>query len=105
MKVTIMANIAWRWGQSPRGKYIAICDALAQTVQADTFEELTHCMHEAVENTFQELLETDDLDEFLKEHKWKATSSIPKQKKRVSFDVPFDLKRVKHSDLKATLCA
>jgi hypothetical protein len=103
--IHVQAKLLWKWGRTRNGRYIAACDAISQTVQAEKFEELLEIMHEALDSTFRELLSTGDLDKFLRIHGW-TTTETPKlrSRKNVRFDVPFDLRGVRARDLEAALC-
>lgn len=106
MTIYVRANLLWQWGRNKRGTYIAFCQPIRQTVQANRFEELVATMQEAIESTFHELFSTGDLETFLKEQGWRTESPVPPATttKNVRFDVPFDLKGVRHRDLKEALC-
>jgi hypothetical protein len=48
------------------GNYLAVCEPLAQTLQADSYDELISCIRESIDNTFHELLKSGDLGKFQK---------------------------------------
>lgn len=104
-KITIHveAKLTWKWGRTLHGSYIAICDPLAQTVQAEKFGELLESIHEALDSTFRELLSTGDLQSFLHEHGWKV-QKLPENRHNVRFDVPFNLSEARARDLEEALC-
>jgi hypothetical protein len=101
----IKGSLVWQWGRSQRGHYIAVCDPIGQTVQADKFSELLESISEVVNSTFRELLSTGDLEQFLRDRGWKSESPLPSRQKNVRFDMPFDLTGVNTRDFKATICS
>jgi len=103
--VHIKGRLIWKWGRAKSGRYIAVCDPIGQTVEAKSFGELLETMHEALDSTFRELLETGDLDEFLRSRRWKTCDMPdPGHRKNVRFDVPFKLQGVRSRDLEEALC-
>lgn len=102
--VHIQGNLAWKWGRTKKGNYIAICDPIGQTVQAATYGELLETMHEALDSTFRELFSTGDLEQFLREQGWILPVPIRRTQGNVRFDMPFDLKGVRGRDLEEALC-
>jgi len=99
--IHIQAKLLWEWGRGRSG----LCDPIAQTVEAERFEELLETMHEALDSTFRELLASGDLPAFLRSHGWAGTD-LPEARfrKNVRFDVPFDLQGVRTRDLEEALC-
>ncbi len=103
--VHIDGKFLWRWGRSKNGVYVAICDAIQQTVQADRFEELIEIMNEALDSTFRDLFKSGDLDKFLRSNGWtKQETSERRKGANVRFDVPFEVKGMGQRDLEAALC-
>ena len=105
--VHIQGKILWKWGRTSQGNYIAVCDSIAQTVQASRFGELLETMQEALESTFRELFSSGDLENFLHERGWSTdlpVPSIPGTQKNSRFEMPFDLKGVRKRDLEEALC-
>ena len=106
MKITvhIQGKLVWKWGRTKHGNYIAVCDSIAQTVQASKFGELLETMNEALDSTFRELFLSGDLEKFLRERGWSTGSPVPRARKNVRFDMPFELKGVKRRDCEAAFC-
>lgn len=103
--IKIQAKLDWKWGQTRTGNYIAVCDAIKQTVQAGQFTELIDTINEALESTFRELLSTGDLDTFLQENGWQRSDNVPsRSRKNIRFDVPFNLKGKRTRDLQEAFC-
>jgi hypothetical protein len=106
MKTTvhIQGKLVWKWGRTKRGNYVAVCDAIAQTVQAGKFGELLETMHEALESTFRELFSSGDLEKFLRDRGWSTELPVPRTQRNIRFEMPFDLKGVRNRDLKEMFC-
>jgi hypothetical protein len=102
--VQIQGNLVWKWGRTKAGNYIAVCDPIAQTVQAGKFGELLETMYEALDSTFRELFSSGDLEKFLRDRGWSLTAPMPRTQKNVRFEMPFDLKGVRKRDLEEALC-
>ncbi|MCI0538444.1 MAG: hypothetical protein L0Z50_24825 [Verrucomicrobiales bacterium] len=103
--VHIDGKLIWKWGRTKSGNYIAVCDPIGQTVQADKFGELVETINEALDSTFRELFSSGDLRKFLRERGWScAHLPVSHTRRNVSFDMPFDLKGVRERDLEEALC-
>jgi hypothetical protein len=101
--VEIKASVPWLYKRTKAGNYIAVCEPLAQTLQADSYDELIGCIQEALDSTFRELLKSGDLETFLKERGWKS-SALPARRARASFDVPLKIERMSSRDSQVALC-
>ena len=105
MTVHIQAKLTWKWGRTKHGSYIAVCDPIAQTVHAERFPELLETINEALDSTFKELSSSGDLEKFLRERGWSSADlPIPRTRRNIRFDVPFDLKGVRQRDLEEAFC-
>lgn len=103
--VSIRGKLTWTWSRTSRGSYVAVCEPIRQTVQAEEFGELVESVNEALGSTFKELLSTGDLERFLEEQGWSCVSlPPPKVRKQIRFDMPFDLKGVRRRDFEKALC-
>jgi predicted RNase H-like HicB family nuclease len=72
------------------GDWIGVCQPLGITVQAETWSELMEDIGYTLDAMFQDLLTSNELDRFLRDHGWEAVGQIPTQPDRaVRFDVPF----------------
>lgn len=103
--VHVRARLLWKWRRTGDGHYVAACDPIGQTVQAEKFDELLETINEALDSTFRELLSSGDLKRFLRDHGW-TSPDLPdsRSRKNIRFDVPFDLRGVRARDLEAALC-
>jgi hypothetical protein len=107
MKITIhiRGNLQWKWGRTKSGKYVAVCDPLGQTVEADKFGDLLATINEALDSTLHELLSSGDLEGFLREQGWEAENfAAAAPRRNIRFDMPFDMKGMRTRDLKEAIC-
>ena len=93
MVIQIQANLNWRYTRARGGNYVAICDPLKLTLQAETFSDLIEDIGISLDALLKDLLSENELDRFLREHGWTALNPIPARPKNVRFDVPFELVR------------
>jgi len=92
--VHVNANITWGVKKTEAGNWLAICDSLKLTLQARTYAELMEDIGLTLDALIKELLSTNDLDRFMREHGWKL-EPVPKRTKQedVFYDVPFEFVR------------
>jgi hypothetical protein len=102
MVIQINANVPWSFTRVRSGQYIAVCDPLKLTLQADTFYDLMEDIAISLDALLKDLLGDNELDRFLRERGWTAFSPIPARPKNVRFDVPFELVRARGQQ--AELC-
>lgn len=94
--VTVNAQVQWKYSQDPRsGRWIAVCDPLALTIEADTHTELRENIADAMNVLIRSMLKSGDLEEFLRDRGWAdAYQTIAKAvrgDRNVFFDVPIEL--------------
>ena len=85
--VHVNAEIRWRVSRAGGDHWVGICDALALTVESETWAELMEDIALTLDATFQDLLAGDELDSFLRDRGW--TAHVPAEAESVRFDVPF----------------
>jgi hypothetical protein len=88
----VAANLVWGCQQGKGGHWIAFCDPLRLTVQADTWSDLMEDVGITLDAMMRDLLENGELERFLRDHKWTLVGSpmpSPLQAKVLRFDVPF----------------
>ena len=85
----IDANLQWKCLQGPGGNWVAACEPLKLTVQAETWAELMEDIALTLDAMFRDLLITDELRRFLREHGWTLIGTIPNRPEEARFDVPF----------------
>jgi hypothetical protein len=87
--VRIDANLQWRYTIGKGGNYVAVCDPLKLTLQAGTWAELMEDTSDVLNSIFRDLLSSNELDHFLRDHGWTLQGRFPKRPENVRFDVPF----------------
>jgi len=88
--VRVDGNIQWRCFRAKGGHWIGICDPLKLTVQADTWADLMEDIGHTLDAMLKDLLGSNELDKFLRDHGWKVIGPVPaRPTKEVRFDVPF----------------
>jgi hypothetical protein len=91
--VHIEAALQWRARPTAGGsRWMAECDAVDLAMEASSLDELHSVIAEALHLMFLDLLEDDELDQFLRDKGWKA-AGLPGRSHtdNVEFDVPFEL--------------
>jgi hypothetical protein len=88
--VRVHANVQWQWRVGSGGNYVAMCDPLKITLQAPTYSDLMEDIGNSLDALLKDLMESNELDEFMREHGW-TMSAIPTRPKDMRFDVPFSV--------------
>ena len=95
--ISIHANVIWRATQSKRSAvWVADCEDLGLVVEADSLDALYSSIMENMELLFSDLLEEDDLDEFLGEKGWQYSGNAKAPEPH--FYIPWHLMTVGRSD-------
>lgn len=106
--VELQAQVDWKFFKDrASGYWIAVCEPLQQTVSAATWAELNESIAQTLDLLFQELLQRNELESFLKSHGWKLLTDQPptSRSRNVRFDVPWKLSARRGSYAKeAALC-
>lgn len=92
--VQIQGNVEWKCFRASSGHWVGVCAPLKLTVQADTWAELMEDISHTLDMMFKDLLESQELERFLRDHGWTLAGVIPHTSRNVRFDVPFDPVRV-----------
>jgi predicted RNase H-like HicB family nuclease len=87
--VRIQANLQWRCFTGQGGHWIGVCEPLKLTVQGDTWAELMEDIGNTLDAMLKDLLQSNELEKFLRDHNWSLIGPIPVRPKAVRFDVPF----------------
>jgi len=103
--INVQANVQWNYCLDAKSKnWVAVCDVLGLVVSEERFENLSVAMNNALDVLFRELMAEGELDAFLKKHGWKKEGEPPKKSGRVHFEIPFNTRQVKPSELSAGVC-
>lgn len=90
IRIDIHANLGWNCFKTESGNWIAVCDPLKLTVQAETWADLMEDIGLTLDAMLRDLLSTNELEKFLREHGWTAVDKIPSHPDTgIRFDVPF----------------
>ena len=87
--VQINGKVPWQCFRSSGGSWIAVCDLLKLTIEAETWALLMEGIGKSINAIFKERFESDQLDQFLREHGWKPAGELPSSPKTIYFDIPF----------------
>jgi hypothetical protein len=88
--VRVNANVPWQTKQAKSGNWVAVCEPLKLTVQSETYADLMEDIGLTLDALLRDLVETDELNQFLREHGWQLMGAVPATKlKNARFDVPF----------------
>jgi hypothetical protein len=87
--IRVQGNVSWKCFLSKEGVWIAICDPLRLTLQADTFGDLMEDIAMTLNAIFRDLLISNELDKFLRDQGWELAGQMPNSMDDVRFDMPF----------------
>ncbi|MGH9638271.1 MAG: hypothetical protein ACRD72_25840 [Candidatus Angelobacter sp.] len=91
--IKIQANVIWRAKQSSTSnRWIAVCEPMNLVLEGDSVDELRSLINETTHMLMLNLLEDNELEEFLRARGWSAVN-FPSKKPSdgVEFDVPWEL--------------
>ncbi len=91
--VQVQAQVKWEFYQDqPSKRWIAVCNPLGITIEADTHTELRENIEDALRLFMRSTFEDGELERFLREHGWKALN-IPANARAndIKFDVQIEL--------------
>jgi len=74
--------------QTKNGNWVAICEPLKLTLQADTWANLMEDIASTLDAIFRDLLSSNELNKFLKDKGWKLLGRIPRHTTDMRFDLP-----------------
>jgi hypothetical protein len=90
---TTKAQLQWLARKSPTSnRWIGVCDPIKLVMEADSLDELYSVIDEAIQLMLIDLMRDNELDQFLREHGWRAVN-IPREARPedVQFNVPWEL--------------
>jgi len=92
--VQINANLTWVVFQDPVSRYwIGVCEALKISSQGKTVSDLRENIDDATNMMFRDLAERQELELFLRQHKWTLEGEMPAKPSTARFEIPYDIKR------------
>jgi predicted RNase H-like HicB family nuclease len=89
VRVRVKGQVPWGILQAKGGNWVAICEPLKITLQAETWANLMEDIAFALDAMFKELLSSNELNRFMKDHGWKLIDQIPRYRADLRFDLPF----------------
>jgi predicted RNase H-like HicB family nuclease len=87
--VRIQGKVECKIIKAKGGNWVAICDPLKLTLQAETWANLMEDIALTLDAMFKDLLSSNELNKFMREHRWKLIESIPAHQTDIRFDLPF----------------
>lgn len=90
-RVQVEGNLQWSYRKTAEGPFLAVCDALKITLEADTWSHLLEDMALAIDAILKEMFATNEFDHFLRDHGWNVVGPLPNQMTDVEFEVPFEI--------------
>jgi len=88
--IRINGNVNFNILQTNKRNWIAVCEPLKLTFQADTWANLMEDIAHTLDAILKDLLSSNELDKFLKDKGWNVIGRIPaKQSPDMFFDLPF----------------
>ena len=90
--IEVESTLHWTAVHTESGVWVAECEALGLTMEGDSLDDLHGVIGEACGTLFADLIEDDELDEFLRSRGWRA-SGLPDAPagQEVEFEVPWRL--------------
>jgi hypothetical protein len=91
--IDVPGRLAWKAFQSPCSKrWMAVCDELKSTREADSLDELYSGIDEAMHVFLLDLLKGNELEMYLRERGWCARNLADvRDSPDVEFDIPWEL--------------
>ena len=91
--VELESQLEWQATKSESsGRWVGVCDAMNLSMEADSLDDLRSLIDETMQLVLIDLLEDNELDQFLRAHGWRVERLPTKHSvQKVSFDVPWHL--------------
>ena len=96
--ININAQLVWKTYKTPSGHWVAECDAVNLSMQAETLDEMYSLIGEGLSRLFSDLIADNELDQFLKERGWKSETMIDKGEGGPRVRIPWDFSFPQSSD-------
>jgi len=93
-EVTVEINATLQWvffKDDASQRWIAVCDPLGLTIEAETHTELRENIEDGLNLLFLDLVRENEFEGYLRQRGWSVTGRHPAAGEKVRFDVPFEL--------------
>jgi hypothetical protein len=87
--VRIDGSVEWKILKGKGGNWVGICDPLKLTIQSETWADLMEDIALTLDALLKELLSSNELPKFMREHGWSVIGTMPHRPRNVRFDLPF----------------
>jgi hypothetical protein len=87
--VRIDGQVPWKCFRGNGGNWVAVCDPLKLTVQSDTWGDLMEDIGLTLDALLRDLLASQELPNFLRDHGWTLAGPMPTRPEDVRFELPF----------------
>lgn len=90
VRVEVNGQVQWEVARTASGVWLGVCRPLGLTMQGESLDELLASINDSVQLLLRDLLESGELDAFLKHRGWRLVPGV-QQEGQVEFDVPIAL--------------
>ena len=99
--IRINTQVPWQIARDPKSdRWVAVCQPLAITAEAETWDKLASLLAEEVNELLLDLLKEGELPTFFKERGWQSLTPLPlKVHEGLRFDVPMEMRLGPIADL------
>jgi len=87
--VRIRGKVECKTHRAKGGNWVAICDPLKLTLQAETWANLMEDIAFTLDAILKDLLSSNEFDKFMRDRGWTIIGSIPARRENMKFDLPF----------------
>lgn len=87
--VQVNAKLQWQTQRAQGGNWVAFCEPLKLTFQAETWANLLEDIALGLDAMLKDLMVNNELDRFLRDRGWTTMGPIPAEPKNIRFDIPF----------------
>lgn len=104
VRIQVNGQILWEVAKTSSDHWLAVCRPLNLTMEGTSLDELHASINDAVQLLLSDLMESGELDAFLKSRNWQRVDTPGTQQGEVEFDVPVEvLIRSNHGSARALL--
>lgn len=89
--IEIQAQVPWQARQTASSRWIAICEPMNLSTEANSLDELYSVINETMQLVLTDLLEDNELDSYLRDRGWTALNMPSHVSADVEFNVPWHL--------------